>query len=139
MSQEGSETIWANLDLVKFPWVVSNLLSNAIRHSPAGSEVSIVLTDRNGAVEIQIKDQGAGIPEPDRAHIFEAFFQGTLATGGRGMFGVGLTIAKEVVEAHDGRIEYFPRIPTGSEFRITLPFPPLYYPEGPESKAKGVS
>jgi NtrC-family two-component system sensor histidine kinase KinB len=130
MSQEGSETIWANLDLVKFPWVVSNLLSNAIRHSPAGAEVSIALTDRNGAVEIQIKDQGAGIPESDRPHIFEAFFQGTLATGGRGMFGVGLTIAKEVVEAHDGRIEYFPRIPAGSEFRITLPFPPLYYPEG---------
>jgi len=133
LSNEGSETIWANLDLVKFPWVISNLLSNAIRHSPAGSTVGIFLTDRNGAVEIQIKDQGAGIPEGDRAHIFEAFFQGTLATGGRGMFGVGLTIAKEVVEAHDGRIEYFPRLPAGSEFRITLPFPPLYYPE------KGIS
>ena len=141
LTQEGSETIWANLDLVKFPWVVSNLLSNAIRHSPPASTVTIGLTDRNGAVEIQIKDQGAGIPEADRAHIFEAFFQGTLATGGRGMFGVGLTIAKEVVEAHDGRIEYFPRVPTGSEFRITLPFPPLYLPEGgPEvGGSKGIS
>jgi len=40
------------------------------------------------------------------------------------LFGIGLTIAKEVVEAHDGRIEYYPRLPRGSEFRIVLPFPP---------------
>ena len=124
-SQEGSEVIWARLDIVKFPWVVSNLLSNAIRHSPAGTTVSVLLTDRNGAVEVQVQDEGAGIPDSDRSRIFEAFFQGTMASGGRGLFGVGLTIAKEVVEAHDGRIEYFPRQPRGSEFRITLPFPPL--------------
>ncbi len=124
-SQEGSAQVWANIDIVKFPWVISNLLSNAIRHSPAASVVSVLLTDRNGAVEIQVRDEGAGIPEADRERIFEAFFQGTMASGGRGLFGVGLTIAKEVVEAHDGRIEYFTRHPKGSEFRITLPFPPL--------------
>jgi NtrC-family two-component system sensor histidine kinase KinB len=126
---EGSEIIWANIDVVKFPWVISNLLSNAIRHSPSGTTVEVILTDRNGAVEIQIQDEGIGIPEADRDRIFEAFFQGTMASGGRGLFGVGLTIAREVVEAHDGRIEYFPRTPKGSEFRITLPFPSLYWNE----------
>ena len=123
--QEGSDVVWANLDIVKFPWVISNLLSNAIRHSHANTTVTVLLTDRNGAVEIQVRDEGAGIPESDRDRIFEAFFQGTMASGGRGLFGVGLTIAKEMVEAHDGRIEYFPRLPNGSEFRITLPFPSL--------------
>lgn len=124
--QEGSEVIWANLDRVKFPWVVSNLLSNAVRFSPEGGEVVVLLTDRNGAVEIQVKDEGPGVPEEDRKRIFEPFFQSPMATtsGARGLFGIGLTIAKEVVEAHDGWIEYYPRLPKGSKFRIVLPFPP---------------
>jgi signal transduction histidine kinase len=126
-SQEGSSLIWASLDPVKFPWVISNLLSNAIRFSPVNSEVDVLLTDRNGAVELQVKDQGPGISEEDQRRIFEPFFQSpTMMTtsGKQGLFGIGLTIAKEVVEAHDGRIEYYPRLPQGSEFRIILPFPP---------------
>ncbi len=124
--QEGSEIVWANLDRVKFPWVISNLLSNAIRFSPQGAEVEVLLTDRNGAVEIQVLDDGPGISSEDQQRIFEPFFQSTQATtlGARGLFGIGLTIAKEVVEAHDGRIEYYPRQPHGSQFRIILPFPP---------------
>ena len=127
--QEGSDLVWANLDRVKFPWVVSNLLSNAIRFSPSGAEVEVILTDRNGAVEIQVKDHGPGVSEEDRRKLFEPFFQSamTTTTGTKGLFGIGLTIAKEVVEAHDGRIEYFPRQPHGSDFRIILPFPPLNY------------
>jgi signal transduction histidine kinase len=128
--QEGSPVVWASLDPVKFPWVISNLLSNAIRFSPVGGEVDVLLTDRNGAVEVQVKDQGPGITEEDQRRIFEPFFQSpTLITtsGKQGLFGIGLTIAKEVVEAHDGRIEYYPRLPQGSEFRIILPFPPMDY------------
>ncbi|MEO5968468.1 MAG: PAS domain-containing sensor histidine kinase [Bdellovibrionia bacterium] len=126
---EGSEMIWANLDSTKFPWVISNLVSNAIRFSPPSSTVRVVLTDRNGAVEMQVKDEGSGIPEQDQKHIFDPFFQGSASVlpGQRGLFGIGLTIAKDVVEAHDGRIEYYPRLPQGSEFRIILPFPPLHY------------
>jgi NtrC-family two-component system sensor histidine kinase KinB len=124
---EGSEMIWAHLDSSKFPWVISNLVSNAIRFSPPSSKVHVVLTDRNGAVEVQVKDEGTGIPEEDQKHIFEPFFKGsaTALTEQRGLFGIGLTITKDVVEAHNGRIEYFPRLPQGSEFRVILPFPPL--------------
>jgi signal transduction histidine kinase len=104
--QEGSETIQAKLDRVKFPWVISNLVSNAIRFSPPTGEVSILLTDRNGGVEIQVKDEGPGFSADKKEP-----------------FGTGLTIAKEVVEAHDGRLEYFRRPTRGSEFRVTLPFP----------------
>ena len=125
--QEGSEIIHGHLDQVKFPWVISNLVSNAIRFSPVGGEVLILLTDRNGAVEIQIKDEGPGVLEVDEKRIFEPFFQSssTFPLGKQGLFGIGLTIAKEVVEAHEGRIEYFRRPTQGSEFRITLPFSPL--------------
>src|SRR5262249_23179928 len=99
--QEGSDVIWANVDRVKFPWVISNLLSNAIRFSPKGSQVDVMLTDRNGSVEIQVDDQGPGVAEDDRQRLFEPFFQSAMSTssGSKGLFGIGLTIAKEVVEA----------------------------------------
>ena len=121
--QEGSEVIWANLDQVKFPWVISNLLSNAIRFAPPGSTVAVHLTDKNGVVEIQVRDDGSGISEEDQKRMFEPFFQSQIATssGSKGLFGIGLTIAKEVVEAHEGRIEYHSRQPHGSEFNIVLP------------------
>ena len=121
---EGSQVIWANLDRVKFPWAISNLLSNAIRFAPADSLVEVCLTDRNGAVEIQVKDEGPGISKEDERRMFEPFFQSSVAasSGTPGLFGIGLTIAKEVVEAHDGRIEYYARRPHGSEFKIILPF-----------------
>jgi NtrC-family two-component system sensor histidine kinase KinB len=127
VTQEGSPAIWANLDQIKFPWVISNLLSNAIRFSPVNGEVEVLITDRNGAVEIQVKDQGPGINEEDQRRMFEPFYQSpqalkATAVANQGLFGIGLTIAKEVVEAHDGRIEYY-RQPKGSEFRIVLPFP----------------
>jgi NtrC-family two-component system sensor histidine kinase KinB len=127
--QEGSEVIWAYLDLVKFPWVVSNLVSNAVRFSPQGGMVTILLTDRNGAVEVRVQDQGPGVPESERERIFEPFYQSQVkaSSGARGLFGVGLTIAKEVLEAHDGRIEYHSLQPQGSEFRILLPFPPFQH------------
>lgn len=130
--QEGSEVIWANVDSVKFPWVISNLASNAIRFSPPESEVVIMISDRNGAIEIQVRDNGPGISEDDQRRMFDPFFQGiqspmTTGMGNKGLFGIGLTIAKEVVEAHDGRIEYYPLKPHGSEFRIVLPFPPADY------------
>lgn len=138
LKEQGSEVIWANLDLVKFPWVVSNLLSNAVRFSPVGGRVEVILTDRNGSVELRVRDEGPGIPEAEQARVFEPFFQSTMTTasGARGLFGIGLTIAKEVVEAHDGRIEYHQLKPHGSEFRILLPFPPLQYRENPADQTR---
>ena len=124
-SQEGSGVIWASVDSVKFPWVISNILANAIRFSSGGTEVKITLSDKKNVVEIIVEDEGPGVPEGDRARIFEPFFQSQSQSpdASRGLFGVGLTIAKEVVEAHEGKIEYFPRSPHGSTFRIVLPLP----------------
>ncbi len=123
--QEGSDIIWANLDRVKFPWVISNLVSNAIRFAPPGSEVTVVLTDLNESVEIQVKDEGPGVTEEDQKRMYEPFFQSSISTSSvaKGLFGIGLTIVKEVVEAHEGRIEYSLRKPQGSEFKIILPVP----------------
>jgi PAS domain S-box-containing protein len=121
--QEGSENITVKIDPVKFPWAITNLLSNAIRVSPAGTTVTVYLSDRQGRADIEIRDEGPGIPESVQRRMFDPFFQGEQAEGHRtsGFLGLGLTITKEVVEAHDGEIEYFSRNPVGSVFRIRLP------------------
>lgn len=123
---EGSDPILANVDRVKFPWVLSNLVSNAIRFSPKGAVVIVKVSGNTGQVEIRVEDQGPGVSQGERQRIFEPFYQSDdsiAQDGNRGLMGVGLTIAKEVVEAHDGCIEYLQNVPTGSILRITLPTP----------------
>jgi PAS domain S-box-containing protein len=117
------DPIMARIDPVKFPWVISNLLSNAIRFSPSGGTVEVRLSRRDGNVQIEVTDEGPGIAEEDQSKMFDAFYQGqqAIATGKHGLFGIGLTIAKEVVEAHGGNIGYRVHAPHGSEFSIFLP------------------
>jgi NtrC-family two-component system sensor histidine kinase KinB len=121
--EEGSPQIWAKIDVVKFPWAVANLISNAMRVSPNNGVVQVQLSDRRGFADIEIRDEGPGVPEELRSRIFEPYFQGydPKSTRLAGFLGLGLTITKEVVEAHDGEIEYFPRQSGGSTFRISLP------------------
>lgn len=121
--QEGSARIMARLDPVKFPWAITNLLSNAIRVSPKGSVITIHLTDREKRVDIEVSDEGPGIPDEVQRRMFDAFYQGGSGPGDvtSGFLGLGLTITKEVVEAHEGEIQYFAREPQGSTFRISLP------------------
>ena len=72
---------------------------------------------------IEIADEGPGIPPDIQRRIFEPYFQGSTKDGTKtsGFLGLGLTITKDVVEAHYGKIEYFVNTPKGSIFRITLP------------------
>lgn len=120
---QGSEIIWCMIDSVKLPWAVSNIISNAIRVSSSGQTVTVVLTDRNHRADIEIIDEGPGISDAEQKRMFEPYFQGsaTLGSSSAGYLGLGLTIAKEVVEAHDGYLEYHTRRPRGSMFRISLP------------------
>lgn len=121
--REGSNLIYANIDSVKFPWAISNLLSNAIRFSPPESKVTVYLSDQGEQIRIEIRDEGPGIPEGMRKKMFDPYFQvpNTESKFPNGFLGLGLTIAKEVVEAHQGHIEYVPGNPRGSIFRINLP------------------
>jgi NtrC-family two-component system sensor histidine kinase KinB len=123
LSVRENEAVMAHIDPVKFPWVISNLLSNAIRFSPAGGTVEVQIGHADGQVEILVSDDGPGISMDDQARMFDPFYQGQqgVATGKSGLFGIGLTIAKEVVEAHGGTISYALRKPAGSRFTIRLP------------------
>jgi signal transduction histidine kinase len=121
---EGSPVIWVRADVVKLPWAISNLIANAIRVSDSGTEVTVLLSDRGPSTQIEVRDEGPGIAPEIQARMFEPYYQAPASGGGAsaGFLGLGLTIAKEVVEAHEGRLEYFARRPRGSIFRISLPF-----------------
>jgi len=124
--KEGKGDIWAQIDPTKFPWVISNLVTNSLRVSPRGSTIKVMLTYSAGNTEIMVTNQGPRIPEEIRRRMFDPYFKGTGEASGaaahaHGYLGLGLTIVKEVTEAHGGRVEYSPLEPTGSCFRIILP------------------
>ncbi|QHE87755.1 sensor histidine kinase [Hydrogenophaga sp. BPS33] len=109
------------LDREKIASAIGNLLSNAIRFSPHGGHIRIVLRDMAGLACIDIADQGPGVAEPDRERIFEPFFRGERQPSGavRGT-GIGLSIVHEYILAHGGRIALLPQR-QGAHFRIELP------------------
>jgi signal transduction histidine kinase len=101
--------------------VLFNLIQNAIRHTPADGSVTVRAEQHDGAVEIEVADTGSGIDEDDRAAVFEAFVQGRAdRSRGDGSAGLGLAIARAIVEAHGGRI-WLAEAPVGTSVRFTLP------------------
>ncbi len=100
----------------------SNLLSNAIKYSPVGSPVEVTASTECGgdALLVTVADHGIGIPDRDRARLFERYFRGTNATGIAGS-GVGLHLVSMVLELHGGSIEVVSHEGKGSEFAVRLP------------------
>lgn len=110
-------------DPVKLSWVVSNLIGNALRYTPDGGRIQVAAHRADGAVRLEVKDSGPGIPPELRAHIFERFAQyGDGAQ--RGSAGLGLAIVKDIVEAHGGRIFLQGAADHGSHFIVDLPAAP---------------
>jgi signal transduction histidine kinase len=101
---------------------VANLVENAIRHAPAGTEVAVSASVRDGQVELRVRDSGRGIPPELRDKIFDPFVQlsGGDASLGRGGRGLGLTFCRLAVEAHGGRIWVEDAAP-GAAFCVRLP------------------
>jgi signal transduction histidine kinase len=100
--------------------VLANLLANAVRHTPAGGRVAVRALPGEGCVRFEIEDTGEGIAAEDQERVFERFVQlpGSLAAGGTGL---GLTLAKEIVEAHGGRIGVDSEPGRGSTFWFEMP------------------
>jgi signal transduction histidine kinase len=102
--------------------VISNLLDNAIKFTSAPGEVLIRLTEENEHIRIEVMDTGIGIPSDELPHVFDDFYRGKAANAGG--IGLGLSLAKRIVEAHKGRIwveSPCPETGKGSKFTFTLP------------------
>lgn len=104
--------------------VLCILLENAALYSPPSSEVEVELSEKDGELMVSVLDRGIGIPEEDRERVFDRFYQveDALHHSVPGM-GMGLYIAREIVEGHGGRIWNEPRPGGGTAFRFTLPLP----------------
>jgi signal transduction histidine kinase len=111
------------LDPERMRQVIGNLVSNALRHTPAGGVVSLE-AERNGAADIvlRVRDTGSGIAAEDLPHIFDRFYRGDSARADRrGASGLGLAIARSLVEMHGGTIHVQSAPGAGATFSIQLP------------------
>jgi CheY-like chemotaxis protein len=111
--------VFVEADPVRLTQVFLNLVSNAIKFTPAGGKVTVTVECVAGGVEVRIKDTGRGIAPQDLAHVFEMFYQGV---GERSGLGLGLTLVKTLVEMHGGKVTARSAgKEQGSEFTVALP------------------
>jgi signal transduction histidine kinase len=105
--------------------VLNNLIENALEHTPAGGEISARAEEAPGGIQIAIADTGRGIPTHDLKRIFERFYQAdkSRAKAGRQGTGLGLTISREIIQAHGGTIRAESVQGSGTTFYIWLPLP----------------
>jgi two-component system sensor histidine kinase KdpD len=108
-----------SVDPVLFQLVLVNLLDNANKYTPAGTEIDIDGRALGEAVVVEVRDRGPGIAPGDEERIFEKFYRGTPAQGSGA--GLGLAICKGVVEAHGGTIRAENRAGGGAAFCIAMP------------------
>jgi signal transduction histidine kinase len=113
-------TVLANREKI---WrVISNLITNAMKFSPEGTDIDIDMARTGDRLRILVRDRGIGIPEEMKDKIFDMFTEAKRrGTAGEESFGLGLSISKQIVEAHGGKIWYEPAREGGTIFYIELP------------------
>lgn len=116
---EIDKSIYAEVDPEKMKQVISNLLSNALKYSTNTKKIFIRLYNTTNEISIEVEDQGIGISEDQLPRIFDKFYRINQKESIPGT-GLGLTVVKEIVEAHNGKIAVSSKIGKGSKFSITL-------------------
>ncbi|MFI5307085.1 MAG: ATP-binding protein, partial [Polyangiales bacterium] len=114
----GTPEVLADENLLKH--ILENLLSNALKYSQSDRPVRFEVAQRNGALSFSIADQGIGIPEQDRARLFETFHRGSNVGKVSGT-GLGLAIVKRAVDLHGGSLSLESRVGEGTRFTVTIP------------------
>ncbi|GAA5180905.1 hypothetical protein GCM10025771_26510 [Niveibacterium umoris] len=125
----GAGDLVAEVDALRITQVLRNLLANAIKFTPAGRKVTVVIEAEDGArnelgvpaVEVRVEDEGVGIPEQELDAVFEKFVQSSTTRTGAGGTGLGLAICREIVVAHRGCIRAYNRLHGGAVFEMLLP------------------
>lgn len=117
LSASISADIAVDADPARINSVIANLLSNALRHTPAGGSIRIVVAPAGDSVAVSVIDTGEGIAPDLIPHAFERFVKGPSSTGS----GLGLAIARDIITAHGGTIGIESKAGTGTTVRMTLP------------------
>ena len=106
---------------VQMRQMLDNLLDNALKYSPDGSAITVKADVQQGQLILQFKDTGIGIPADERPYIFDKFYRGSNIDKAASGSGLGLSIVKSIVEAHQGRIWVDSKLEEGSTFTIVFP------------------
>jgi two-component system sensor histidine kinase KdpD len=116
---DGLPAIFGDVELIQV--VLQQLLDNATKYSPPGAPITVTAAPHDQQVVVTVEDRGPGIPAAEQAHIFDKFFRGVQTRESLPGIGMGLSIAREIVTAHGGRI-WVESVPgQGSRFCFTLP------------------
>jgi signal transduction histidine kinase len=108
-------------DALRLGQVLNNLISNAIKYSPQGGPVTVAARRKGERIEIEVSDNGPGIPAEERTRIFEPFRRIESSAASIPGVGIGLSVARRIVEAHGGEITLRSDTARGSTFVISLP------------------
>jgi signal transduction histidine kinase len=112
--------VWAIGDPGSIARILRILLDNAVRVSPSGAELTIVVRDSSPAVELSVCDQGPGVAPAEAEQIFRRFHRGR-ETHGQAGFGLGLAIGRELAERMGGELALMPSDGAGAKFTLRLP------------------
>ena len=115
---ECPEELEVRVDKMLFKQVITHLVANAMKFSPPGSTVTLEAIARNGDVVITVRDEGPGFPARDSERIFEKSVR--LVRGARGL-GLGLYVARAIVDAHNGHVEATSEVGRGASFEVSIP------------------
>ena len=111
--------LMARIDARLILQVLTNLVDNAVKYTPPGSEIAVRTLRRDGMVVVEVADTGPGIPDADKEKVFEMFYTSAGSDARRGM-GLGLALCKSIVNAHGGTISVSDNVPHGAVFSFTL-------------------
>lgn len=130
------EPVVVRCDPMRIAQVLNNLISNAIKYSPRGGEVSLRLRTDGADAVVEVTDHGIGIPPQELGRVFEPFHRGAASRETVPGVGLGLSVARQLVEAHAGHLDVESAVGVGSTFRLRLPLasrpPALNEPPRPQ-------
>ena len=109
------------VDYAQMARALSNLIENALAYSPVGSTVTVAARSHGGTVRLWVQDTGEGVPDAEKARVFEKFYRGAASASAPSGTGLGLAIAHEVVRTHDGTLRVEDVEPHGARFVLTIP------------------
>jgi signal transduction histidine kinase len=110
-----------SVDRDRLAQVLGNLVGNALRHTPAGGQISLAAAQEGHHVLLTVQDTGAGIPPDDLPHVFDRFYRGSQVREDGSESGLGLAIARSIVELHGGTISAESSLGEGTMLTIALP------------------
>lgn len=112
----------SNVDKEKITRVINNLINNAIKFSPRNATISVSVQPAGNEAQLSVKDSGIGIPDSIKDKVFDIFTEAKrFGTSGEQPYGLGLSISKQIIEVHDGRIWFESTEGSGTTFYVALP------------------